>query len=133
MSESEEKGPREKVSSFSGLSQRVRVVSIEMGIPYFKDRPSGHKAEGLKAMGDLPCLAYGLENEAREREGLIGRDFTHPCNRWMKCELVCGCQSSKASGESHLGFPERFWRGSSPGEGFDVMPTKLWWNSPSWV
>ena len=41
-------------------------------------------------------LALGLENKERI-------DFTHPCNQWMKCGPVCGCQSSKASGESHPG------------------------------
>ena len=88
------------MSPFTGSSQRVRVVCFEMGIPYFKGRLSGHKAQGPEAMGELPHLALGLENEAREREDLVGRDFTHPFNGWMNCELECGCQSSKASGES---------------------------------
>ena len=65
--ESEEKGLREKASPFSGPSQRVRTVSLGMGVPYFKGRLGGHKAERPKAMGDHPPLAPGLGNEARER------------------------------------------------------------------
>ena len=60
--ESEEKGPREKASPLSGLSQRV-IVCFEMGIPYFKVR-LGHKAKGLRAMGSSH-LALGLENKER--------------------------------------------------------------------
>ena len=41
MGESEEKGPREKVSLFSGPSQRAIIVCFEMGVPYFKVRSMG--------------------------------------------------------------------------------------------
>ena len=65
--EGEEKGLREEASSFSGPSQRVIVVCLGMSVSYFKGRWSGHKAEGLQAVGDPPCLVLGLENEVGGR------------------------------------------------------------------
>ena len=38
--ENKEKGPRQKVSPFSGPSQRI-IVCFEMGVPYFKMRSMG--------------------------------------------------------------------------------------------
>ena len=97
MSESEEKDLREKASLFSGLPQRVIIVCFEMGIPYFKVR----RGTRLRTQGPWVSsrLALVLGKGAREREDPRKWDFTHPCNQWMQCGLVCGCQSSKASGE----------------------------------
>ena len=39
--ENKEKGPRQKVSPFSGPSQRRIIVCFEMGVPYFKVRSIG--------------------------------------------------------------------------------------------
>ena len=60
-------------------------------------------------MGILPPSSGAWKRGTRE--DLREQDFTHPCNRWMKCGPVCVCQSSKASGESrpgaHLSFSAR--------------------------
>ena len=68
-------------------------------LPHLKQEPVGFLS--LLVEGGLePCRAVAQRWY-----------FTHPCNRWMKCGLVCGCQSSKASGESrpraHLSFSAR--------------------------
>ena len=64
MRESEEKGPREKASLYSGLSQRVIIVCFEMGAPYFKVRwGTRPRARGLWGSSRL---ALGLGNEARD-------------------------------------------------------------------
>ena len=80
---------------FSGLSQRVVIVCYEMGAPYFKVRRGTRpRARGLWARGP-----WG----EREREDPREWGFTQHCNRWMKSGPVCGCQSSKASGDSRPG------------------------------
>ena len=56
MRESEDKGPREKASAFSGLSQRVMIVCFEGGCPLFQSQ-MGHKAKGPRAMGIIPPSA----------------------------------------------------------------------------
>ena len=82
-------------------SQRVIIVCFEMGVPYFKVRwGTRSRARGLWGSS---CLALRLGKEVREREDRRERDFTRPCNQRMQCGPVCGCQSSKASGESRLG------------------------------
>ena len=53
MRESEEKGLREKVSLFSGLSQIIIIVCFEMGVPYFKVRQGARP----RAMGIFPPRA----------------------------------------------------------------------------
>ena len=54
-----------------------------MGVPYFSQM--GHKAEGRRAVGILPPTEREREREReRVRENPRERDFTHPCNRWMK-------------------------------------------------
>ena len=35
--------------------------------------------------------------------------------------------------DAHLGFPERFGKGSLKGESLDVKAAKLWWDLPSRV
>ena len=65
MRDSEEKGPREKPSPFSGPSQRVIIVCFEMGVPYFKVRwGTRPRAKGLWGSSRL---ALGLGNKVRER------------------------------------------------------------------
>ena len=58
--------------------------------------------------------------QEREREDPREWDFTYPSNGWMKCGPVCGCQSSKASGEScpgaQLSFSARS-KGGTTGDG----------------
>ena len=86
-----------------------------MGIPYFKVRWGTR----LRAQGPwVSSLALVLGKEAREGEHTRKWDFTHPCNQWMQCRLVCGYQSSKASGEprprAHLSFSARSKGGGPP-------------------
>ena len=89
MRESEEKSPREEASPSSGLFQRVIIVCFEMGAPYSKVR-WGTRQRARGPWGSF-CLALGLGKEVRERE-FEGMGFHSPCNQWMKCGPVCGCQ-----------------------------------------
>ena len=83
---SKEKGPREKTSLFSGLSQRVIIVCFEMGVPYFKVRRGARPMS--RAMGILPPNARTWKRGERERIRGNGISLT----------LVSdGCHSSKAS------------------------------------
>ena len=65
MRESEDKGPREQASLFSGLSQIVIIVCLEMGVPYFKVR-WGTRPRARGPWGSS-LLVLGLGNEVRER------------------------------------------------------------------
>ena len=90
-------------------------------LPHLKQEPVGFLS--LLVEGGLePCRAVAQRWY-----------FTHPCNRWMKCGLVCGCQSSKASGESR----PRARAVSRPGPregptrgGLGEEPTHLRWVFP---
>ena len=62
--ENKEKGPRQKVSPFSGPSQRI-IVCFEMGVPYFKVRWDTRPRVG-EPWG-FSCLALGLGKDVRER------------------------------------------------------------------
>ena len=113
----------------------------------------GCKAEGTRAVGILQPSAGAWKRGEREdpREWDFTHpcnrwmkcgpacgcqsswDFTHPCNRWMKCGPACGCQSSKASGKSR----PRARAVSRPGPregptrgGLGEEPTHLRWVFP---
>ena len=129
---SEEKGPKEKASPFSGPSQRGIIVCFEMGIPCFRVRRSTRlRARGLWGFSRL---VLGLGNR-RVREEPRERDFAHPPNRWMKCGPGCGCQSSKASGEPRPELASASQQGPREGPtGGGLVrgahPTRLLWIFP---
>ena len=71
--------------------------------------------------------------QEREREDTREWDFTYPSNGWMKCGPVCGCQSSKASGESRSELVSVSRRGpmrGPPEVGSGEEPPRLWWLFP---
>ena len=65
--------------------------------------PPISKSDGAQGRGLEGCGLEGHGEREREREDPREWGFTQHCNRWMKSGPVCGCQSSKASGDSRPG------------------------------
>ena len=86
-----------------------------MGIHCFKVRWGTRLNKGLRALEILLTSPRDL-GRRQEREDPRGWDFTRPCKWWMECGQVCGCQSSKASGESHPGARLSFLARSEGGD-----------------
>ena len=98
---------------------------------------TGHKANGLTwKRGERERKREKKREREREKERENPRewDFTHPCNLWMKCGLVCECQPRKASEESCPGARFSFSARSKGGDHWrwacERSPTQFRWIFP---